>query len=100
MPPRGAKKISGFDLHQRTTGVMLKAHFPYLKDKERTMATAFPRRRFTFPLHKKWAAAGFVGLLISGAGLFPAFAGDSTYGTVAEVRSADVVVLDHGKGRY
>jgi len=34
------------------------------------------------------------------AGLLPAFAGDSLYGKVPEVRSADVVILDYGKGQY
>ena len=39
-------------------------------------------------------------LLALGALLSPAYAGDSIYGKVTEVRSADVVVLDYGAGRY
>lgn len=39
-------------------------------------------------------------LLIFGAGLYPAFAGDSLYGRVTAVKSAEVVVLESGKIRY
>ena len=42
----------------------------------------------------------FVACLAIVAGLLPAFAGDSLYGKVTEVRSADVVVLDYGSGSY
>jgi len=49
---------------------------------------------------KRLAIAGFLGLLIFGAALVPAFAGDSTYGTVVEVKGADSLVLDTGKVRY
>jgi endonuclease YncB( thermonuclease family) len=34
------------------------------------------------------------------SGLLPAFAGDSLFGKVTEVRSASVVVLDYGTGQY
>jgi len=49
---------------------------------------------------KRLTIAGFVGMLTVAAGLVPAFAGDSTYGTVVEVKSADVIVLDTGQARY
>ena len=51
-------------------------------------------------MRKKWATAGFLRLLVFGAGLCPAFAGNSLYGKVTEVKSADVVVLDYGAGQY
>ncbi|HEX8651797.1 MAG TPA: thermonuclease family protein [Pyrinomonadaceae bacterium] len=51
-------------------------------------------------MRKKLVSIGLLGLLIFGAGTFAAFAGDSLYGTVTEVKRADVVVLDYGKGRY
>jgi endonuclease YncB( thermonuclease family) len=51
-------------------------------------------------MRKRWAAAGTLGLLLLGAGLCPAFAGDSLYGKVTEVKSADLVVFDYGAGRY
>jgi endonuclease YncB( thermonuclease family) len=38
--------------------------------------------------------------LVSDGGVLPAFAGDSLYGKVTEVRSAEVVVLDYGSGQY
>jgi len=40
----------------------------------------------------------FVAGLILLAGLLPALAGDSLYGRVTEVRSADVVILNYGAG--
>jgi len=43
---------------------------------------------------------GFLGLLIFGAGLWPAFAGDSLYGKVTAVKSADVVTFAYGAGQY
>jgi endonuclease YncB( thermonuclease family) len=43
------------------------------------------------------ALSGCVVLL---AGLLPTFAGDSLYGKVTEVRTADIVVLDYGTGQY
>ena len=53
-------------------------------------------------MKKRWAIRGCLGLLILGTGLspHPAFAGDSLYGKVKEVKSAGVVVLDYGAGQY
>lgn len=51
-------------------------------------------------MRKRWATAGFIGLLILGAGHFSAISGKSLYGKVIEVRSEDLVVLDYGTGRY
>jgi len=51
-------------------------------------------------MKNRWAIRGFLGCLVLLAGLLPAFAGDSFYGKVIEVRSADVVILDYGKGQY
>jgi endonuclease YncB( thermonuclease family) len=51
-------------------------------------------------MRNKWATAGFLGLLTWGAGVVPALAGDSLYGRVTEVKSAEVVVFDYGAGRY
>lgn len=51
-------------------------------------------------MRKIWATAAFLGLLIFWAGLGPVFAGDSLYGKVTEVKSADVVILDYGAGQY
>lgn len=46
------------------------------------------------------AKAAFIGILMFSAGLVPAFAGDSLYGKVTQVMSADVVTLDYGGGEY
>lgn len=35
-----------------------------------------------------------------GCSIFPAVAGDSVYGKIVEVISADVVILDYGAGQY
>ncbi len=51
-------------------------------------------------MRNKWAVKGFLGCVVLLAGLLPAFAGDSLYGKVTEVRSADVVILDYGAGHY
>jgi endonuclease YncB( thermonuclease family) len=51
-------------------------------------------------MRKKLVVKGLLGLLILGAWLFPAHAGDSLFGTVTEVRSGEFVVLDYGKGQY
>jgi len=51
-------------------------------------------------MRNKWATAGFVGLLLLPAGIFRTFAGDSLYGTVTAVRSAEVVVFDYDTGQY
>jgi endonuclease YncB( thermonuclease family) len=42
----------------------------------------------------------FVAGLVLLAVVFPACAGDSLYGKVTEVRSADVVILNYGHGQY
>lgn len=44
--------------------------------------------------------AGVLGLLVVAAGLLPAFAGDSLYGTVTAVESGEVVTFDYGAGQY
>lgn len=51
-------------------------------------------------MRKKLAVTGLLWLLILGAWLSPAYAGDSLYGKIVEVKSADLVVLDYGKGQY
>jgi len=51
-------------------------------------------------MRNKWAIGGFIGCLALLLEVFPAFAGDSLYGKVTEVKSADTVVLDYGKGQY
>ena len=48
-------------------------------------------------MRKLWGIVVFTSLLLWGV---PAFAGDSLYGTVTEVKSAEVVTLDYGDGRY
>lgn len=51
-------------------------------------------------MRMRWTVAGFLSLLILGAGLSPAGAGDSLYGKVTEVKSGKVVTLDYGAGQY
>ncbi len=51
-------------------------------------------------MRRNGVAAVFLGLSLLGTGLVPASAGDSLYGKVTEVRSADVVILDYGTGHY
>jgi endonuclease YncB( thermonuclease family) len=51
-------------------------------------------------MRNKWNVKGFIGCLVLLMGILPAFAGDSVYGKVTEVRSADTVILDYGKGQY
>lgn len=51
-------------------------------------------------MQKKWSIASLLGLLILGAGLVPAFAGDSLYGKVTAVKGGGVVTLDYGEGTY
>ena len=41
-----------------------------------------------------------LGLMILASALYPVFAGDSLYGKVTEVKTADVVILDYGTGHY
>ncbi len=47
-----------------------------------------------------WISVVFVGLLIVWAAIVPVHAGDSLYGKVTEVKSADLVTLDYGDGQY
>jgi endonuclease YncB( thermonuclease family) len=47
-----------------------------------------------------WSIRGVLGCLILLVSILPAFAGDSLYGKVTEVRSAEVVILDYGAGQY
>jgi endonuclease YncB( thermonuclease family) len=49
---------------------------------------------------RKKVSPGFLGLLILGAVSFPARSGDSLYGKVTEVKSAEVVTFDYGAGQY
>jgi endonuclease YncB( thermonuclease family) len=51
-------------------------------------------------MRRKLSIAGFLGLLILGAGGLPARAGDSLYGKVTAVKSGDVVTFDYGSGQY
>jgi endonuclease YncB( thermonuclease family) len=46
------------------------------------------------------ASGWFLGLLFFGASVCPVFAGDSAYGKVTAVKSAEVVTFDYGTGRY
>jgi endonuclease YncB( thermonuclease family) len=51
-------------------------------------------------MRNRWASVSSLMLLIFGLGIAPAFPGDSLYGTVRDVKSADLVTLDYGKGSY
>jgi endonuclease YncB( thermonuclease family) len=51
-------------------------------------------------MRHKWATAGLVGVLMLPVGIFGTSAGDSLYGTVTAVRSAEIVVFDYGPGQY
>lgn len=51
-------------------------------------------------MRKIWTTAAFPALLIFLASLVPALAGDSIYGKVTEVKSANVVTFDYGAGKY
>ncbi len=51
-------------------------------------------------MKNRWVIKGFLECLVLLAGLLPAFAGDVFYGKVTEVKSAEVVVVDYGEGRY
>jgi len=51
-------------------------------------------------MHTKWAIGSLLGLIALATCLAPAFGADSLYGKVTAVRSADVVVLNYGKGEY
>lgn len=48
-------------------------------------------------MRKLWGIVVFTSLLLWGV---PAFAGDSLYGKVTEVKSAELVTLDYGDGQY
>jgi len=48
-------------------------------------------------MRKRWVGAAILGLLALG---LPAQAGDSLYGKVTEVKSANTVTLDYGAGQY
>jgi endonuclease YncB( thermonuclease family) len=49
-------------------------------------------------MRKRWYAGGLLGLLALAMGLRPAFAGDSLYGKVTAVKSAEVVVFEYDAG--
>lgn|SRR6185295_1502835 len=53
-------------------------------------------------IHQEWAAAGFLCLLFLGVTFcaYPSFAGDSIYGKVTAVKSADLVTLDNGSAQF
>lgn len=51
-------------------------------------------------MRTKCAAAAFLGLLAFAAGWSPAWAGDSLYGKVTEVKRGNVVTFDYGAGQY
>lgn len=51
-------------------------------------------------MRKGCATVLVVGFLILGASLSPAFAGDSIYGKVTAVKSADLVTLDNGSAKF
>lgn len=64
------------------------------------MTTNFPRQRLVSSLHQHPLFASLWCLLLLLGWLPSAFAGDSIYGKVIEVKSAELVVLDYGKGQY
>lgn len=49
---------------------------------------------------RRWIAAGALSWLILVALASPGLAGDSIYGRVTEVKSADRVTFDYGEGKY
>jgi endonuclease YncB( thermonuclease family) len=51
-------------------------------------------------MRKKQLYAGVLVFWILGTGWSPAFAGDSLYGRVTAVKSADSVTFDYGDGQY
>jgi len=51
-------------------------------------------------MRKKCTTAGFLSFFVFGTALFPAVAGDSLYGKITAVKSAQVVVLDYRTGHY
>ena len=48
-------------------------------------------------MKRLWGIVVFTSILLWGV---PAFAGDSLYGKITEVKSAELVVLDYGEGEY
>jgi endonuclease YncB( thermonuclease family) len=60
-------------------------------------STRQSQNRLKYPIVGFCAFLGFAILI---AGSAPASAGDSIYGRIAEVRSANSVVLQHGGGRF
>jgi len=51
-------------------------------------------------MSQRWARRGLWSLAVLGASLVPAFAGDSLYGKVTQVKEATLVSLDYGAGAY
>jgi endonuclease YncB( thermonuclease family) len=51
-------------------------------------------------MRNRWGVQSLLFFLTFVTSILPAFAGDSLYGKVTEVRSANVVILDYGAGRY
>jgi endonuclease YncB( thermonuclease family) len=49
---------------------------------------------------KNWMGAWFVGLTMLPTGILLHHSGDTIYGTITAVRSAEVMVLDYGQGQY
>lgn len=64
------------------------------------MAAKNQIHRSTFPLAKKCIIIGLLGVILAGAAIISAFAGDSLYGTVTAIKSANLVTLDYGGGKY
>lgn len=51
-------------------------------------------------MRESWTRRGLLGLVVLGAILVPAYAGDSLYGKVTEVKEATLVTLSYGDGAY
>jgi endonuclease YncB( thermonuclease family) len=51
-------------------------------------------------MHERWARRSLLGLVVLGAMLAPAYAGDSLYGRVTQIRQADLITLNYGEGSY
>lgn len=60
----------------------------------------WPRPFKEVVMRKNRITVWVLALSIFGVSLPPAFAGDSFYGKVTDVRSADVVILDNGSARF
>ncbi len=58
------------------------------------------KRRSGAATGRRWAAAWIAGLWMLATGSSPGLAGDSLYGKVTEVTSADRVTFDYGEGKY